>query len=346
MSVDVRAQVERALHAVIDDQRHRWQAVSPSMAVVFDEIETMALSGGKRLRPQFLHWGWVAAGGEPLDTTHHSFGAAVEMLHSFALFHDDVIDDSATRRGHETTHRRLASLHAEDGLSGESRRFGEGMAILIGDIAYSLADLLMHDLPEPARTFWNDLRLEMNVGQYLDTTASAHRVFEAEQALTVARFKTAKYTVERPLHIGAVAADPDRGRELLPVLSDYGLALGTAFQLRDDVLGAFGDESHTGKPVVGDFREGKPTLLVSLAKESDDPRHIDALRRVGDPSLSAQDAESIRSAIVASGALAHVEDLISSLHDEALRALESHALDQVVIDGLVGLAESVTRRDA
>ncbi len=345
MPSDIRVHVERALHAVIDDQRHRWQAVSPSMSVVFDELETMVLSGGKRLRPQFLHWGWVAAGGNDDDIEHHSFGAAIEMLHAFALFHDDVIDDAATRRGHETTHRRLSGIHREDGLAGESRRHGEGMAILIGDIAYSLADVLMAGLPVDARPFWNDLRLEMNAGQYLDTVAAANRLFDTGNAQNIARFKTAKYTVERPLHIGAMAADAARGRDLLGVLSDYGLALGVAFQLRDDVLGAFGNESLTGKPVGGDFREGKPTVLVSLAMESKDPDHIAILGRLGDGSLTVGDVEDLQRVIVESGALARTEEIISSMRDEALQSVASSNMNPSARESLVVLAEKVTSRD-
>jgi geranylgeranyl diphosphate synthase type I len=344
MSTDTRAHVERALNAVIDDQRHRWQAVSPSMSVVFDELETMVLLGGKRLRPEFLHWGWVAAGGAEAEVGHHSFGAAIEMLHAFALFHDDVIDDAVTRRGHETTHRRHSSLHVEDGLAGEPRRHGEGMAILIGDIAGSLADVLMAELPSHARPFWNDLRLEMNAGQYLDTVSAAHRMFDVDNANVIAKFKTAKYTVERPLHIGAMAADAVRGHELLGVLSDYGLALGVAFQLRDDVLGAFGDESLTGKSVGGDFREGKPTFLVSLAMESADPHHTEVLGRIGDASLTEHDVESIQRAIVESGALARTEERIATLRDNAIESIESSNIVSVVRENLVALAERVTSR--
>lgn len=314
------------------------------MSVVFDEIETMVLSGGKRLRPQFLHWGWVAAGGDSADTEHHVFGAAIEMLHAFALFHDDVIDDSATRRGHETAHRRLSALHHEDGLAGESRRHGEGMAVLIGDIACSLADVLMTRLSDDARPFWNDLRLEMNAGQYLDTVSAANRLFDVENSRVVARFKTAKYTVERPLHIGAMAANSKRGTELLEMLSEYGLALGTAFQLRDDVLGAFGDESVTGKPVGGDFREGKATVLVSLAMQSENPHHLAMLQRIGDQSLTADDVAGLQQVIVESGALARTEEAISALRDDALRAIDSSGLSEEVRTGLAALAESLTLR--
>ncbi len=344
-SDSVREHVERELHLLLVDQRHRWQAVSPLMSTVFDELDTLVLSGGKRLRPQFLHWGWVAAGGDPDDESHHLFGAAIELLHAFALFHDDVIDDAGSRRGHETTHRRLSRFHEEDALAGESRRFGEGSAVLIGDIAYALADILMTDLPVAARPFWNELRLEMNVGQYLDTVGSAHREFGFEHARLVSRLKTAKYTIERPLHIGAVAADAAIGAELLQALSQYGIPLGVAFQLRDDVLGAFGDESVTGKPVGGDFREGKSTALVSFALESEDPRHHDTLARLGNPGITAADVAEIQQAIVESGALRRAEDLIVSLRDEAIAALSASGVHGDAHEQLVQLADSVTSRN-
>jgi len=298
-------EVDTALRHVLTDQRHRWQAVNTQLATVFDELEVLVLSGGKRLRPQFLHWGWVAAGGDAAETGHHSFGAAIEMLHAFALFHDDVIDDAHTRRGHETTHRRL----------------GEGSAILIGDIAYSLADFLMKELPNEARHYWNELRLEMNVGQYLDTLGSALRERSVEHAHSVSRLKTAKYTVERPLHIGAMAAHAENAQALLHTLSAYGIPLGTAFQLRDDVLGAFGNESVTGKSVGGDFHEAKPTALLSFAFQNANPQELSILQRVGERELSPEDIEAIQNVLLDTKALEKTEALIVTLRDEAITAL-------------------------
>lgn len=338
------ANVDGALRYVLNDQRHRWQAVSSQLATVFDELEVLVLAGGKRLRPQFLHWGWVAAGGDPDDVQHHSFGAAIEMVHAFALFHDDVIDDAGSRRGHETTHRRIARHHMEDSLAGESRRFGEGSAILIGDIAYSYADFLMAELPQSARSYWNELRLEMNVGQYLDTVGSAQRERNIEHSRMVSRFKTAKYTIERPLHIGAVAADTERGKSLVQVLSAYGIPLGTAFQLRDDILGAFGNESLTGKPVGGDFLEGKPTALLALALEAASPEQASILHRVGTPELSPQDIVNIQDVMIDTGALAQTEALIVSLREESLTAIGASDIVSEAKLALQELAETVTQR--
>lgn len=343
-SLPIVQSVDRALYAVLSDERHRWQAVSPHFSTVFDELETMVLAGGKRLRPQFLHWGWVAAGGNPTDSQHHSYGAAIELLHACALFHDDVIDDSSLRRGHLTTHRRLSDLHEEDGLMGEARRFGEGSAVLIGDVAFSLASHLMNNLPSPARRYWNELCLEMNMGQYLDTVGSAYREYSVSHALSVARFKTAKYTIERPLHIGALASDESRGTELLEPLSSYGLPLGIAFQLRDDILGAFGDESVTGKPVGGDFREGKTTALVGYAMSVASSSQMNVLQKIGSSELSQQDVSEIQQVLVETGAVQHVEQLIAQHYQDAVEALEGSNIDVVAHEALVQLALQVTQR--
>ena len=343
-SLPIVQSVDRALFAVLSDERHRWQAVNTHFATVFDELETMVLAGGKRLRPQFLHWGWVAAGGQPSDSQHHHYGAAIEMLHACALFHDDVIDDSSLRRGHLTTHRRLAEIHEEDGLMGEPRRFGEGSAILIGDIAFSLANTLMKDLPSSARHYWNELCVEMNIGQYLDTVGSAFREYSVQHALSVARFKTAKYTIERPLHIGAVAADETRGTELLSTLSSYGLPLGIAFQLRDDMLDAFGDESVTGKPVGGDFREGKTTALVGYAMSMASSAQMEILEQIGSEDLASNNIADIQQVLVETGAVTYVEQLIVDQYGDAIESLHDADIDSLVKEALIDLALQVTQR--
>jgi geranylgeranyl diphosphate synthase type I len=218
-SSDVVAQVDAILADAVDHERHFWTRIDEDLETVFDEIESLVLGGGKRLRPQFAHWGWVAAGGDPSDGQQFRIGAAIELLHVFALFHDDVIDDAETRRGNTTTHRRMADMHSAEKMAGESRRFGEGAAILIGDITYVMSDKLMDDVSPSARSIWHDLRMEMNIGQYLDTLGSARRERRIEIAERICRYKSAKYTIERPLHLGAVAANEDSGTNLMSMLS-------------------------------------------------------------------------------------------------------------------------------
>ncbi len=230
-----------------------------------EHIARLVLSGGKRLRPAFCHWGFVGAGGAPDDRRIIDAGAALELMHAFALFHDDVMDDATSRRGTPTTHTVFAGMHATAGWAGESRRFGEGVAILVGDLAFVMADQLLLDAPRDAWVIWNELRTELNVGQLLDIVGSVRGDRRLDKAERICRYKSGKYTVERPLHLGAVLAAPERASELLPALSAYGLPLGDAFQMRDDVMGAFGDEAITGKPVGGDLHEGKPTPLLARA---------------------------------------------------------------------------------
>ena len=343
---DVVARVDVVLADVISSHRRRWSELSPHIAIVFDELELLVLGGGKRLRPQFCHLGWRAAGGRPDVDMPIRLGAAIELLHVMALLHDDVIDDAATRRGHTTTHRRQSEVHLKKDLLGESRRFGEGVAVLIGDITYVLSDVLVEDLSQQARAVWNDLRLEMNIGQYLDTVGSAYRERSTTFAELVCRFKSAKYTIERPLHVGAIAADVSRGLALAPMLSAYGLPLGDAFQIRDDVLGVFGNEKTVGKPVGGDFREGKPTPMLAYAYEHADAEQRKVLDMVGRENLSEQDISVLQQVVINTGAKNAMEQRISTLVDEAIGALKPAEFADETFTDLIALAHAVTQRDA
>ena len=260
--------VEARLDELLSAEAERWAAFDPDLAHPVNEIRRLVLSGGKRLRPAFCHWGYVGAGGGTDDQIDVDAGAAFELMHAFALFHDDVMDDASTRRGQPTTHAVAAAEHTANGWAGESRRFGEGVAILVGDLAFVYADRLLEAASPEAMRIWNELRIELNIGQYLDILGSVQSVRDVEKAERICRYKSGKYTIERPLHLGAVLAAPERADELLPALSAYGLPLGDAFQMRDDVMGAFGDSEVTGKPVGGDLREGKPTPLLARAVRS------------------------------------------------------------------------------
>ena len=283
----------------------------------------MVRSGGKRLRPAFCYWGFVGAGGDPGDPRVIDAGAAFELMHAFALFHDDVMDDSASRRGAATTHAMYSLEHCSNEWAGESRRFGEGVAILVGDLAFVLADELMVGAPPEVWRLWNELRIELNVGQFLDILGSVQRDRRLDKAERIARYKSGKYTIERPLHVGALLADPVRGAELLGALSRYGLPLGDAFQLRDDVMGAFGDTSTSGKPVGDDLREGKPTPLLARAVASARPEQREILDRVGDKDLEERDIAAIQQVLIDTGALAAVESRIVELAAEAVAALDA-----------------------
>jgi len=331
---------------VLAPELERWAELDADLREPMAEISRLVLSGGKRLRPAFCHWGYQAAGGDPDDQIVVDAGAAFELMHAFALFHDDVMDDAASRRGEPTTHVVFAGQHRAAGWAGESRRFGEGVAILIGDLAFVYADRLLAGANPAAWEIWNELRIELNVGQVLDILGSVRGVRDVAQAERICRYKSGKYTIERPLHLGAALVSPERLETLGGSLSAYGLPLGDAFQMRDDVMGAFGDTSHTGKPVGGDLREGKPTPLLARAIAAATPAQRTVLARVGRPDLTDGEIADIQQSIVDTGALHDLETTIASRTDEAIRAIEHADVDATARRELVAVAAFVSQRVA
>ena len=265
-------------------------------------------------------------------------------MHAFALFHDDVMDDAASRRGAPTTHVVFADRHRDGDWAGEARRFGEGVAVLVGDMAFVLADQLLAGAPIAAWSVWNELRIELNVGQMLDILGSVRGDRTIAKAERICRYKSGKYTIERPLHLGAVLADPECGSRLFGVLSAYGLPLGDAFQMRDDVMGAFGDPALTGKSVGGDLVEGKPTPLLARAVAAATPSQRTVLDEVGRPGLDADGVARIQQAIVDTGALAAMETHIETLASTACAAIEAAEIVPQAAGELVALAAYVSRR--
>jgi geranylgeranyl diphosphate synthase type I len=315
------ARIDARLDELLTLERKRWIEVDEDLGEPIDEIRRMVVSGGKRLRPAFCFWAFVGAGGAADDERVIDAGAAIELMHAFALFHDDVMDDSDSRRGAPTTHAVYRDLHAVEGWAGESRRFGEGVAILVGDLAFVLADELLLGAPAEVWALWNTLRLELNAGQLLDIIGSVRRERRIEKAERIARYKSGKYTIERPLHLGALLGAPARRDELLPGLSAFGLPLGDAFQMRDDVIGAFGDAALTGKPVGDDLREAKPTPLLARAVTRADAAQRAVLAGVGAADMSDGDVAAVQQVIVDTGALAELETAIEALAAEAVDAL-------------------------
>jgi geranylgeranyl diphosphate synthase type I len=342
--LSIAERVDGCLAEVLAAERARWVAVEPDLDGPFEQIDRLVRAGGKRLRPAFCHWGAVAAGAEPGDDRIVQAGAALELVHAFALFHDDVMDGSATRRGVATTHVVYGTAHERAGWAGESRRFGESVAILVGDLAMVLADGLLAGAGRAVWDVWNELRVELTAGQYLDILGAVRRERRIDRAEQVARYKSAKYTVERPLHLGAALAGGDAGRVLWPALSAFGVPLGDAFQLRDDVLGVFGDSAVTGKPVGDDLREGKPTPLLARAVAAADRRQAEILRRVGARDVDDDDVVGIQQVIIDTGALDAVEARIELLAEEAFDALDRAPISRDACDELAALATFVVGR--
>lgn len=349
----LRPRVQETIDDVLARQGQLLASVSSDMEPLVSALRDL-LAGGKRLRPAFAYWGWRGAAGS-VDEDSGVESAVVqavtglEFLQACALIHDDVMDGSDTRRGLPAAHRRFAGLHRGEQWLGSPESFGVGAAILLGDLCLSWADevLLTADLDrnalQRAKRIYDEMRSELMAGQYLDLLEQACGGGSVDRALQVVRYKSAKYTIERPLHIGAAIADASD--EIFAAYSGYGLPLGEAFQLRDDVLGVFGDPEQTGKPAGDDLREGKRTVLVAIAHERADEVQRGHLRTLlGDPGLDASGIATLRSIIEDTGALASTEQMIDELLQKSLVSLEGVGIAQDARQVLTGLAYAATRR--
>jgi geranylgeranyl diphosphate synthase type I len=341
--VPITERVEARIDALLASELERWRAVDEHLAEPMVALRSFVAGGGKRLRPAFCLCAYAGAGGDPSSSIVVDAAAALELVHTFALVHDDVMDGSETRRGVDAVHRRFTQHHAAAHWRGESRRFGEGMAILVGDFALVYADMLVRDVPAEARDVFDELRVELCVGQSLDLIGTAAASTDRTTARTIATYKSGKYTVERPLHLGAALAG--RLAELEAPLTAIGLPLGEAFQLRDDVLGAFGESEITGKPVGDDLREGKATPLVAMAYARAGERDMAALDQVGSVDLDAEGIDAIHDVLVRTGALADIENEIERLVRQARDVIATTPLQEPARTWLDGLASYVAWRD-
>ncbi|MCA1823474.1 MAG: polyprenyl synthetase family protein [Frankia sp.] len=345
---DLRDRIDKALAEFVAARVPVLEAVAEELGALSDAIAEFLLDGGKRLRPAFCYWGWRAAGGADSDAIVRA-AAALEILHACALIHDDVMDGSETRRGRPAVHRRFAALHRGEAWRGSPESFGAAAAILLGNMCLIWSDQMLHsaalddDALRRARSTYDEMRVELMAGQYLDILESALGGASVERALRVARYKSGRYTIERPLRLGAELAGASTSA--LSTLARYGLPLGDAFQLRDDVLGVFGDPAETGKPAGDDLREGKRTVLVAMAVQRATPAQAAVVRRhLGDPHLDTDGVVRLREVITDTGALAAVEDLVAELTAQALGALDAADLPTEPESMLRRLAVAATAR--
>ncbi|MHA4779445.1 polyprenyl synthetase family protein [Streptomyces sp. MSC1_001] len=327
------AQVESGLRAFLSQERFRWSRADGRGSEPALAVAELVGAGGKRLRPRFLLSGYLAAGGEPGEAPVRA-AMALELLHVSALIHDDVMDDADRRRTRPTVHARHAEIHRDREWFGEPRRYGESVAILAGDLAWAYADYLMAGTSPAVAREWFDLKSELIAGQAMDVTAAAELTPDAELARHIALVKSGRYTVHRPLALGALLA----GRpDLAAAFQPYGEALGEAFQLRDDLIDAFGDGAVSGKPVRQDFGRGKMTLLLALAMRSDG--RIRALVERGE-------AELLRERLSGTAVHARIEARIEQLVERACASLAAADLPPEWRRELTSTASSAAYREA
>ena len=354
VSADLPAAVGAELVAFFAERRAAAERIAPVWSAAIDALETFVTRGGKRVRPAFAWWGWRGAGGDPADATAPRVlrtCAALELIQACALVHDDLMDDSDTRRGHPTVHVDFAERHRRAGWQGDPQRFGLAAAVLLGDLAMAWADDMLrsaglaHEVALRATAVWEGMRTEVLGGQYLDVIADAEGDHSPESALRIARLKTAAYTVERPLHLGAALAGADE--ELVGAYRAFGVDVGTAFQLRDDLLGVFGDPEVTGKPAGDDLRARKHPLLVALAvrrAHETDPAAARLLREGLGTALDPAGIDRLRDALVALGAVDEVEARITELADRAAATLAVAPVEGTARAELARMARSATSR--
>lgn len=354
-SLAVSEAVSQRLSGFVSDRRAEVPPASPEGLIVIDAAHT-ALTGGKRLRARFCEAGWRAVSPSRRDAEILDVAAALEVFQAAALVHDDIIDNSDTRRGRPASHRELEAVHRARSWAGDAEAFGRSAALLLGDLLVAWSDdlferaLLTTASAAATRVEYARMRRDVTLGQFLDIAQESAWITQAadqhaSRARDIASLKSARYSVQQPIVIGAAFGGGDAAQ--LSALRAFGLPLGLAFQLRDDELGVFGDDSVTGKPAGDDLREGKRTLLVAYTRERldvDERAHLD--RALGDPSLDDAEIRHIQDLMRSTGAFERVENEITAYAAEADRALASAALDPDAVAELRALADAAVRRSA
>ncbi len=342
-----RESIQTTLDTFIDEQARTLAPLGPDAGRLV-EAAHRSVSGGKRFRAAFCYWGFRAVSGPRDESAVLKAAASLELLHASALVHDDYMDASDTRRGRPATHKSFEAFHREHGWAGDPEQYGAAAAILLGDLLLSWSDEMLrtcgldHSVVRDALGFFDATRSEVIAGQFLDVSVQARGESDVDVAMRVLRYKSAKYSIERPLHIGAALAAGDQ--QVQRALTAFGLPLGEAFQLRDDLLGVFGDPAVTGKPAGDDLSEGKRTVIVALALDRA-PKEQAALldARLG-AELSAADVRELQKVIEDSGAPTEVEKMIGELTDRSLSALERAPITGIARGVLHSLAMAATQR--
>lgn len=355
--------LQERINDTLEQHRVALAPLGPDAAAMLDEASQF-LQGGKRFRAQFALLGYRAV--QPLDVAGEvdaEFGAildaacALELFHAAALIHDDIIDRSDTRRGRPSTHRSFAARHRDGGLRGDPDHFGVASALLVGDLLQSWADELMQaacaavdrERGDRARTHFNRMRSEVALGQYLDVLEEQQPSFadhneQLERSTRVLVYKSAKYSVEAPMLVGAALAGAQAEHEA--PLAAFGLPVGVAFQLRDDLLGVFGNEQVTGKPSGDDLIEGKRTVLVTLTRDTLPQTQRNIFDDMLGTDLDGEEVRMLQRTIRDSGAVEELETMITRNVDRAVTALKGAPIRPDAAHLLAQLAERAAQRSA
>lgn len=327
--------------------------VDPLAVKTIKIIERFVLSAGKRIRPTLVYYGYLAAGGRDSEEIINA-SMSIELAHAFLLIHDDIIDRDATRHGIETVHETCRIWGKKIGLSdSEAVHFGNSMAIVIGDYAYAMANEILYGIDFEPEIILDALKKIQSIvirtipGEMVDVLMGAKGSATEEEISRMHEGKTARYTFEGPLHLGAVLAGQKDNIELLEALSAYSLPVGKAFQIRDDILGVFGNAEKLGKSVGADIIEGKQTFLVLKALEKGNKEQKAEIKRLlGKKDLTENEAEIFRGIVKETGSLEYSQKLAEKLVAESLVALgRVEFKDDEARKFLEGIAEYIIKRE-
>ncbi len=318
-------EINPRLNAFLDHKLKEAKKLHPQAGILVEEVKRFINLGGKRVRPAFVYAGYLSVGGK--KETIFDLACSVELLHTWALIHDDIIDRSLTRRGEKTSHIYWKDQFRVLGLKGDKDHFGISTAILAGDLAYSLADSVFdqYNSSEEVRKYWEAVKFEVMHGEYLDVLFSFKDTALEADIRSVLEYKTAKYTVQRPLQIGASFGRATS--EQIKTLEAYGSRVGQVFQIQDDIQGIFGEEKKLGKSVSSDLIEGKKTLLIFSAQKRASVGEAKVLVKVlGNPQATEKEIQDARDVIKKVGALEESQKLVDQLSLEAIKEVEKSTL--------------------
>jgi geranylgeranyl diphosphate synthase type I len=347
----LRESINASLTSFIERENRYLAEIGSELDPVASSLRSFLLDSGKRFRPLFAVIGYIGTGAALSPETFTAL-SSLELIHVCALIHDDVMDASDTRRGAPAIHKHFENIHASQKLSGSASQFGIASAILLGDLALIWAAKMLHeskvsnDALVSSLSMFNEMQVELMGGQYLDIYEQALASESVERSRKVARYKSGKYSIERPLHFGAALAQKNP-TEHFSAYSSYGLPLGEAFQLRDDLLGVFGDFATTGKPAGDDLREGKRTVMMAMTHERATTGQRETIKELfGRPDIDEAGIATLQSIIIETGARDHLESLISELYNEATAVIDHPAIDPAARPLLLTMAKLATQRNS
>lgn len=347
--VEFKKKVEPEMEAFFARVIAENRKIDENIADAISYARKITMSGGKRARAAFMYFGYIAAGGKEKEKIIKA-SVSIELIHSFLLMHDDIIDRDSLRHGIKTTHIYYGEIAKKYFKHKDADHFGNSMAIIVGDMMYAFGNQVLFESGfEPALIVNALHRLQgvvsrTVVGESQDILIENKGEATEQEILQMYENKTARYTIEGPLHLGAILARADE--KMMQSLSDYSIPAGIAFQIQDDILGVFGTVGKTGKPVGSDVRQGKQTILVAKALEKASRAQKEILKKcLGNSDLTEKDLDEFKKVIIETKSLEYAQKLAQDLIAEAKGKIEKVEMNEEAREFLIGIADYMLNRE-